>query len=91
ARPSCGEACGLELVKEFKKQLKDQGLSAKMRAQRAGCLDACEHGPSLVVYPDGVFYGKVRVGDVARIVSEHLANGSPVKELQIEFPVKTDD
>ena len=81
----------MELVKEFKKQLKENGLSSKMRAQRAGCLDACEYGPSLVVYPEGVFYGKVGVQDVSRIVQEHLVNETPVKDLQIHFPEKGDE
>ena len=45
-RPSCGEQHGLELVAAFKKLIKDRGLSVGMRAQKAGCLDVCELGPS---------------------------------------------
>ena len=54
-KKSCGEACGLELVKEYKKQVKAKNLSSSVRAQRTGCLDACEFGPSLVIYPEGIF------------------------------------
>ncbi|MFM2207174.1 MAG: hypothetical protein RL213_1149 [Bacteroidota bacterium] len=85
SRPSCGEACGLELVAAFKKEIKEAGLSTEVRAQRAGCLDACEHGPSLVVYPDGVFYGKVTPGDVAEIIREHIVNGRLVSRLAVDF------
>jgi len=39
ARPSCGEAHGMEIVEAFKKKLKERELTIKVRAQRAGCLD----------------------------------------------------
>jgi (2Fe-2S) ferredoxin len=89
-RPSCGEACGLELVKQLKGLLKERGLSGKIRAQRAGCLDACEHGPAMVVYPDGVFYGRVQPEDLVRITDQHLSAGRPVEELIIRFGENTD-
>lgn len=85
-RPSCGEECGMALVKAFKKSIKDKGLSAKVRAQRSGCLDACEHGPSMVVYPEGVFYGRLSTDDVDAIVESHLINGIPLKAKVIQFP-----
>jgi (2Fe-2S) ferredoxin len=88
-KKSCGEACGLELIKEFKKQLKAKGLSSNIRAQKAGCLDACEYGPSLVVYPEGVFYGGVKTEDVEEIVNEHLLKNIPVKRLIIDFTENT--
>ena len=84
-RKSCGEACGMELVKAFKKSMKEKGLQGRMRAQRSGCLDACEFGPSIVVYPEGIFYGGVQTGDVEQIVNEHLLNDRPVSRLQIDF------
>ena len=84
-RKSCGEECGLSLVKAFKKALKEKQLSGTMRAQRTGCLDACEYGPSLVVYPEGIFYGGVQPGDVDEIVSEHLVNNRPVQRLITDF------
>src|SRR6187455_1117829 len=84
-KKSCGEACGLELITEFKKRIKDQKLTNRFRAQRAGCLDACEYGPSLVVYPEGTFYGGVQTSDVKQIFEEHLLQNQPVKRLVIEF------
>jgi (2Fe-2S) ferredoxin len=87
-KKSCGEACGLELVKEFKRIMKEKGLNGRMRAQRTGCLDACEYGPSLVVYPEGVFYGGVSNKDVAKIIDEHLLNDRIVERLAINFDEK---
>ncbi len=84
-RKSCGEACGMELVKAFKKAVKDNGLKGTVRAQRSGCLDACEFGPSMVVYPEGIFYGGVQLSDVDEIVKEHVINNRPVERLIIDF------
>ena len=84
-KKSCGEACGLELVKEFKKQMKEKNLNGRMRAQKTGCLDACETGPTVVVYPEGIYYGGVSSGDVSEIINEHLLNNRPVERLIVTF------
>jgi (2Fe-2S) ferredoxin len=83
-RISCGEAQGLELIAEFKKQINDKKLPIKVRAQKCGCLDICEKGPSVVIYPDGVFYGKVKKEDVAEIVESHIENNIPLERLIVK-------
>lgn len=85
-RPSCGHDHGLALVAAFKKAIKDKQLNVPVRAQKAGCLDICELGPSVVVYPDGVFYGKVQLADVQEIVDEHIVNNRPLERLKLDFP-----
>ena len=85
ARKSCGEECGMTLVKAFKKALKENNLKSDIRAQRAGCLDACDFGPSMVVYPEGIFYGGVQLSDVDEIVNEHLIHNRPVQRLILDF------
>jgi (2Fe-2S) ferredoxin len=85
ARTSCGHDHGHALVTAFKKLIRDKGLSVDIRAQKSGCLDTCELGPGLVIYPDGVFYGKVRLEDVEEIVEEHLENGRIVERLLMDF------
>lgn len=85
SRVSCGEGHGLALVAAFKKAIKDKGLNTEIRAQKAGCMETCELGPSVVVYPEGVFYGHVQVEDVEEIVSEHLENNRVVERLVMDF------
>jgi (2Fe-2S) ferredoxin len=90
-RKSCGEKHGLDLVQAFKKSIKDRGLAVSIRAQRAGCLDVCDLGPALVVYPEGIFYGNVGLGDVEEIVENHLAKNQPVERLVLKFQKKTEN
>ena len=80
-RLSCGEAHGMEIVDAFKKKLKAKDLPIKVRAQRAGCLDICNYGQTIVVYPEGVFYVGVELKDVDEIIEEHIMNDRPVKRL----------
>ncbi len=84
ARVSCGEEHGSALTAEFKKIMKNKGLTDDMRAQRTGCCELCEQGPIVVVYPEGVFYGKVQLSDVEEIISEHLENNRVVERLRID-------
>jgi (2Fe-2S) ferredoxin len=49
-----------------------------------GCLEPCLAGPTVVVYPDNVWYGGVTVADVERIIDEHLAGGTPVEMLLVD-------
>lgn len=67
----------------FKAELARRGLKGTIRANAAGCLDACALGPTVVVYPEGVWYGRVRPEDVPEIVQRHLLGGTPVERLRL--------
>lgn len=81
----CGSVNGMELVVSFKEKLKALNLNTEIRAQKAGCLDACGVGPSMVVYPEGTYYGKVQLSDVDEIIESHLINNKPVERLVINY------
>jgi (2Fe-2S) ferredoxin len=80
-RGSCDPEAKAELQKLFKQKLAERGLKGRVRANQAGCLDQCEHGPNLVVYPEAVWYGFVRPPDVDEIVESHILGGKPVERL----------
>lgn len=81
----CGEEHGVKLVEKFREVLEARGLKGKVRAQRSGCLDACKFGPSMVIYPEGTYYGQVSFEDVERIVDEHVINNRTVKDLELTW------
>jgi len=81
ARRSCGEAHGMEIIDAFKKKLKELNLPSKLRVQRAGCLDICDFGQTVVIYPEGVFYVGVELSDVNEIINEHIINNLVVQRL----------
>jgi (2Fe-2S) ferredoxin len=82
-RGSCAEKGSEELRARFKEALKERGLHRTIRANASGCLDACEFGPSVVVYPDAVWYGAVAPEDVDEIIESHLIRNVPVERLLI--------
>ena len=81
----CGNHDAESVQGYAKKRIKDLGLSGKgqIRMNKAGCLDRCEEGPCLVVYPEGIWYTYVDRADIDEIISEHLQNGRIVKRLRI--------
>lgn len=83
ARGCCDPTGEAELQKAFKRKLADLGLKGKVRANKAGCLDQCEHGPNVVVYPEAVWYGGLHLDDVDEIVQSHIVGGAPVERLRI--------
>ncbi|MCL4549161.1 MAG: (2Fe-2S) ferredoxin domain-containing protein [Bacteroidetes bacterium] len=83
-RGCCSEKGSIEIRKKFKDRLKELGLNAKVRANISGCLDACEFGPTVVVYPEQVWYGGVKLEDVEEIIQSHIINNQPVERLKIK-------
>jgi (2Fe-2S) ferredoxin len=82
-RPSCTADGKSGLHSELQQLVKTAGLGARVRINKSGCLDQCEHGPMVVVYPEAVWYGNVRPEDAAAIVEEHLVGGRPVERLRM--------
>jgi (2Fe-2S) ferredoxin len=79
----CAEK-GSERVREsFKAELEKRGLRGEVRANAAGCLDQCAFGVTVVVYPEGVWYARVKPEDVPEIVDEHIVGGRPVERLRM--------
>lgn len=81
----CCSAKNSAAVKElFKKRLKELGLNTNVRVNTAGCLDACEHGVTMVIYPEQIWYGRVTTDDVEEIIQQHLIKNIPVERLKIK-------
>lgn len=82
-RGCCGAERGAAIAEEFKRQMRLHGIE-ESRSNKAGCLDRCELGPCVVVYPEGTWYRIEEIEtDVAAIVTQHLRDGRPVARLQL--------
>ena len=83
---SCGNHEATELAAYAKQKCKVHNLNGagKVRINKAGCLDRCEHGPVCVVYPQEVWYTMVDKHDIDEIVTEHLIGGRVVERLRIK-------
>ena len=70
----------------MKARVKKLGLSGegKVRINRSGCLDRCNEGPLLVVYPQAIWYTFVDNQDIDEIIDGHLVNGKIVERLLVE-------
>ena len=85
-RESCAPLGGEHAQKHAKTrcaELNNHG-NGKVRINQAGCLGRCEHGPVLVVYPEGTWYTYVDAADIDDIIDGHLVNGQPVERLRID-------
>ena len=84
-RACCNDHGASELRDYAKNRIKELGLSGrgKVRINMAGCLDRCEEGPVLVIYPEETWYTYVDREDVDEIIDEHLLHGRVVERLKI--------
>jgi (2Fe-2S) ferredoxin len=82
-RGSCTARGSPAVAEALKAKVHACGLKRIVRVNKAGCLDQCARGVTVVVYPEAVWYGGVQLSDVDEIVESHLVNGAPVARLVI--------
>jgi (2Fe-2S) ferredoxin len=80
-RGCCHEKGGVEVRDALKAALTARGLHRAVRGNAAGCLDACQNGVSMVIYPEGIWYGGVSVADVPEIIERTIVNGEVIDRL----------
>ncbi len=81
-------ASGTPAVKQaMEEELVRRGLQEEIQVVITGCNGFCAMGPIMTVFPDGIFYNKLRPEHAPRIVEEHCIKGRPVKELLFEEPL----
>lgn len=86
-RGSCGAKGCAEVMNEFINQIQSRNLLEKIALTNTGCMGPCMMGSSVLVYPEGVMYGKVTKEDVKTIIEEHLLGDKPVEKLIVPAEV----
>jgi len=84
-RASCQQCDAVAMRDYMKRRAKELGLTGpgKARINTAGCMDRCEQGPVMVVYPQGVWYTYVDRQDIDDIIEQHLISGRVVERLKL--------
>lgn len=82
-RGCCKERGGIRLRNYLKARVKELGLEG-VRINQAGCLDRCELGPTLVIYPEGIWYHYQTIEDAEEILQTHIVQGGRVKRLMLQ-------
>ncbi len=83
----CKAAGAEKLMTSFEKWLKKYNLQDEVAVVPTGCHGFCEHGPLVIVYPEGTFYCRVQEKDVKDIVENHLYKGRIVERLLYHEPL----
>ena len=81
-RGCCSARGSVKLRAHMKARARQRGLS-DVRINASQCLDRCEFGPTVVIYPEGVWYTARTVADVDEIVETHLVGGGRVERLML--------
>lgn len=84
-QPCCADKGAVALRDYAKARIKALKLDGRgqVRINQAGCMDRCGQGPTIVVYPEGVWYSYAGQSDIDEIIEEHLRHGRPVARLRI--------
>lgn len=81
----CCKDKGSEKLRDYMKaRAKELGLK-DVRINTAGCLERCEVGPTMVIYPEGVWYSPKTTADIDAILEEHVVKGGRVPSLMLRI------
>ena len=84
----CHAGGGPLVEKALLKEIQRRGLADEIKVVETGCNGYCAAGPVAVVYPEGIFYQKLKPEDVPELVEEHLLKGRPVERLFYREPAE---
>ncbi len=79
--PCCAARGSGQVLEALRREINARGLEDEVQVTACGSLGLCEHGPNLVVYPEGIWYSGVTPADVAEIVRSHFERDTPVERL----------
>jgi NADH:ubiquinone oxidoreductase subunit F (NADH-binding)/(2Fe-2S) ferredoxin/NAD-dependent dihydropyrimidine dehydrogenase PreA subunit len=81
------QAYGCQTITDlFHQELERRGLADEVDVLTTGCHGFCERGPVVVIKPEGIFYQRMQLKDVAEVVEETVINGRVVERLLYEHP-----
>ncbi|MBZ5724635.1 MAG: methyltransferase [Acidobacteriia bacterium] len=79
--PCCAARGSGQVLEALRRDVAARGLADEVQVTACGSLGLCEHGPNLIVYPEGIWYSGVTPADVPEIVRAHFQQDTPVERL----------
>ena len=76
-----------EVGAALEQALEQQGMHASVEMKTTGCPGLCDRGPLVTIYPQGIFYTKVKPEDCSEIISQTVKNGEIIEHLLYEDPL----
>ncbi len=77
----CAEKGGPELLAAFREEVAKRGLQNEIYVTKTGCTSQHHCGPTVIIYPDGVWYKLVTKEDIPEIIESHLLGGKIVERI----------
>ncbi|SRR5258708_32540224 len=71
-RPVCAAGSSEAVLKALKEEVKKRGLKGKVRALKSGCMDLCEKGPNVMIWPEGTLCSGVTLNDVPLLIEKYF-------------------
>ena len=75
----CQKKGSLNFLPYIENEILDRGLNAQVTS--TGCMKACEHGPVVVVYPEGTWYGEIDSEEKIDAILDAIEDGKAAEEL----------
>ena len=73
----CAKSGAEEILRLLREHINNNGLAGQYNVTKTKCLGHCAEGPTIAIYPEGVFFKKVCVADVQKIIDEFLNYTKP--------------
>lgn len=84
-RGCCADKGALSLANYMCRLSMVKANDRRIRVNLAGCLNACEYGPVMVIYPEGYWYRYETEADIEEILQQHVIRGIPVERLMLRL------
>ena len=84
----CASKGSRDVLQKFQEELERRQLLGTVMVNGATCLGPCATGPSVVIYPEGTWYGQVKLDDVNEIIEQHVVGRKPVERLLLQNMVQ---
>jgi len=83
-KKACGSSTSPEIRRILKQEIVSKGLNKEIRINTSGCLGHCNHGPVMVIYPEGIWYEKVQPADLEEILNKSILDDKIIERLRLK-------